>query len=197
MIADPETTKKAIYNIQRKLLEKKRKQLAKEKLEKKEAKAKKLDKKIVLKASKEKLFQKGVKRISIDDRDRFMQTISRIKSRNANLTQKTDVLPACVEAIRLKEKGYMRVDKKPIERSQQLPPHFPHNDITRNHMRTKSNFSNLIPSKFTSKRGSKLRISLQGLMESQDKLRLLTPSPFHYETKNSTLMTDKPQHIVI
>jgi hypothetical protein len=94
MIADPETTRKAIYNIQKKLLEKKRRQIAKENLEKKEAKVKKLDKKIILRASKEKLFQKGVKRISIDDRDRFIQTISRIKSRNANLTQKTDLLPA-------------------------------------------------------------------------------------------------------
>lgn len=97
----------------------------------------------------------------------------------------------------MKEKGFKRADKKPIERSQQLPPHFPPSDITRNHMRAKSNLSNLMPSKFTSKRGSKLRISLQGLMESQDKLRLLTPSPFFNETKNSTLMTDKPRHVVI
>lgn len=94
MVADPESVRKAISNIQRKLLERKRKQIAKVNQEKKEAaKIKLLDKKVAVRTSKEKIFQKGSKRISIDDRDRLVQTVNKIKSRNSNLTQKTDVLP--------------------------------------------------------------------------------------------------------
>lgn len=87
LATDPETTKVLILNIQRKLIEKKRKEIAKAKAAKREAKRKNLDKKIAIKSSKEKLFQKGSKRISIDERERFIQTVSKIKSRNANLTQ--------------------------------------------------------------------------------------------------------------
>ena len=87
LAADPETSKVLILNIQRKLLEKKRREIERAKAEKREAKRKAADKKIVLKSSKEKLFQKGARKISIDDRDRFIQTISKIKTRNATLTQ--------------------------------------------------------------------------------------------------------------
>lgn len=87
LATDPETKKVLILNIQRKLLDKRRKDIAKAKAEKRESRKKAQDKKIIIKSSKEKLFQKGGKRISIDDRDRFIQTISKIKTRNANLTQ--------------------------------------------------------------------------------------------------------------
>ena len=87
LVTDPETSKALILNIQKKLLEKRRKEISRSKLEKSKSKKRTNDKKIALKDSKEKLFQKGSKRISIDDRDRFIQTISKIKTRNANLTQ--------------------------------------------------------------------------------------------------------------
>jgi hypothetical protein len=67
--------------------------LEKQKIEKSKTKA--VNKKIIIRMSKEKLQGKANKKISLDDkeRDRFMQTISKIKSRNASLTQKTDLLP--------------------------------------------------------------------------------------------------------
>ena len=54
--------------------------------QKKLQKIKILDKKVVIRL-KDKYLLKGHKRISIDDRDKFIQTICKVKSRNSNLTQ--------------------------------------------------------------------------------------------------------------
>lgn len=75
------------------------------KLSKKEEFVNKMDKKIVIRTSKDKLFQKGSKRISIDHTDKFIKTINKLKSRNSVLTQKTDVLPSSKAEVNLKEKG--------------------------------------------------------------------------------------------
>jgi hypothetical protein len=193
---DPETYKKAIVTIQRKLIENRRAQIEKEKNEKRDSRLKKFENKIAIKTSKEKLFQKGSKRISIDDRDRFIQTISKIKSRNGNLTHKTDELPACANAINQKENGFRRSDKNQVERSQQLPPQLPSNDISRLHMRHVSKLSDYIPTTLRSKRNSKLRISFKNVMSPKDKLRYSTPTKFLLDSKDSTLMLDKTKPLV-
>jgi uncharacterized protein YbcI len=97
--------------------------------------------KIVLRTSKDKLFGKGSKRISIDHTDKFMKTINKLKSRNSTLTQKTDVVPSSKEGVDLVEKGHNRKVKKDIESTQPLPPHFPHCESRFDDSRPNSNLS--------------------------------------------------------
>lgn len=88
LITDHDTGKAIAFRITRALFAQKRKEVAKQKEEeKKEAKRKINDKKIILKSTKEKFSNKASKRISIDDRNRFIKTISKIKTRNTALKQ--------------------------------------------------------------------------------------------------------------
>jgi hypothetical protein len=95
MVADSEFIKKCIGKLNSKICENKRKQLTRERILREEAKIKSLSKKIVLRTVKHKPFLSTKKRISLDDRERnrFIQAITKIKSRNSNLTQKTDIMP--------------------------------------------------------------------------------------------------------
>jgi hypothetical protein len=95
MVADSEFIKKCIGKLNSKICENKRKQLTRERILREEAKIKSLSKKIVLRTVKHRPFLSTKKRISLDDRERnrFIQAITKIKSRNSNLTQKTDIMP--------------------------------------------------------------------------------------------------------
>lgn len=68
MVADTEFIKKCIGKLNSKICENKRKQLAKERISREEAKIKSLSKKIVLRTVKHKPFLSSKKRISLDDR---------------------------------------------------------------------------------------------------------------------------------
>jgi len=87
LITDPETSRALVFRIQKKLLDRKRRQIEITKAERREHQLRKSEMKIVLKNPKNKHSNKGSNRISIDDRDRFIQTISKIKTRNTTLTQ--------------------------------------------------------------------------------------------------------------
>ena len=70
----------------------------------------------------------GGRKISIDQTERYMQMISKIKSRNNDLTQKTNEILSTKDNMNLYERGSNRHRKMQIESSQPLPPYFPHND---------------------------------------------------------------------
>ena len=73
MIADKETTRKAIMSIQKHLLRNKRIEIENSK-QKRPQKIKILDKKVMIKLN-DKYLSKGRKRISIDDREKLIQTV--------------------------------------------------------------------------------------------------------------------------
>lgn len=196
-IADADTTKKAITTIQNKLMKMKILRENSIKLSKKEEFVNKMDKKIVIRTSKDKLFQKGSKRISIDHTDKFIKTINKLKSRNSVLTQKTDVLPSSKAEVNLKEKGWNRSKYVEIENTQPLPVHFPHTESRYDIPRPDSQMSNIIPKHLRRNHNSKIRISLKSIMSSEDKINYWGNILFnnHHSTKHQSSLSEKTQDL--
>lgn len=111
------------------------------------------------------------KKVSIDDKEKFIQTIAKIKTRNNIKIQKSEVLPSWTEFLNQNEGSLERSENKSIQRSQQLPPYMPVSSSKRNISKPKNNCLNLLPKSFASKRNSKIRISLRGSTENVRKPR--------------------------
>ena len=152
--------------------------LEKQKIEKSKTKA--LNKKIIIRMSKEKLQGKANKKISLDDkeRDRFMQTISKIKSRNASLTQKTDLLPQWQKFMNFKEKGFAQKAKKTSIPKEYLPPQIPGNTRKRLKLRSNTSMSIVFPESTKNKSISRMRLIPCSNTSLHKKVRTATPSPF-------------------
>ena len=123
--------------------------------------------------------------------------ISKIKSRNNDLTQKTNEILSTKDNMNLYERGSNRHRKMQIESSQPLPPYFPHNDTRfENIPRPDSTWSNAVPKYLQKQKGNKLRISLKSMMSSEDKINFWAEKVFKSKkSKQPATIQEKTQDI--
>lgn len=124
------------------------------------------------------------RKIALDDKEKFIQTITKIKTRNNVVVPKSEAVPSWTEIINQIDGSIERSENRSIQRSQQLPPYMPVSNLKRNISRPKSNCLGLLPKSFASKRNSKIRISLRGSLNTEDVRRPITNSECRNATSN-------------
>ena len=91
-----------------------------------------------------------------------------------------------------------RNENTAIEINQKLPPYLPTKETKRNIVRPKSNLSNNLPTRLADKPTSKLRISLRGSLNSDEKPKLRTKSSFGiFDSISRATLSDKTRSILL
>ena len=91
-----------------------------------------------------------------------------------------------------------RNESTTIEINQKLPPYLPTKENKRNIVRPKSNLSNNLPTRLADKPASKLRISLRGSLNSDEKPKLRTKSAFGiFDSISRATLSDKTRSILL
>ena len=137
------------------------------------------------------------KKASLDDKEKFAQTITKIKSRNNNLVQRTEAPPIWSEILNQNEGSIELSENRIITRIKKLPPYLPVSSFKRDIIRPKSNWSNLLPNELSNKRNSKLRISLRGSLHSDITSKLRTNSVWgKIQSRSRMSISEKTQTIL-
>lgn len=99
---------------------------------------------------------------------------------------------------RTSNKTIERTENTTIERTQKLPPYKPTADTKRSVIRPKSNCTNWVSTTQSSKRPSKLRISLRGSLNSEEKPKLRTKSAFGiFDSISKATLSEKTKSILM